>query len=57
MLMRKKKEYEQRIQEKKQEKENMELVGCTFHPNIIQSPMSSASNSANKGVYSRITEP
>jgi hypothetical protein len=57
MLMRKKKEYEKRILEKKQEKENMELVGCTFHPNIIQSPLSSGSNSANKGVYSRITEP
>jgi hypothetical protein len=29
-----------KIMEKKQEKENLELVGCTFHPNIIQSPMS-----------------
>jgi|LauGreDrversion4_2_1035121.scaffolds.fasta_scaffold6439982_1 hypothetical protein len=56
MLIRKKKEYELRIQEKKQEKENMELVGCTFHPNIIQSPLSAGSNSASKAIYSRMTE-
>jgi hypothetical protein len=23
-----------------QEKENLELVGCTFHPKILQSPIS-----------------
>ena len=57
VLIRKRREYEQRILEKKQEKENMELVGCTFHPNIIQSPMSTGSNSAAKGAYSRVTEP
>ena len=45
-----------KIMEKKQEKENLELVGCTFHPNIIQSPMSQNSSTAggqgNK-MYSR----
>lgn len=43
ILYRKKREYDQRINERKQEKENMELLGCTFHPNILQSPMSTSS--------------
>jgi len=33
-------EYQLKIAERQQEKENSELVGCTFHPKIIQSPMS-----------------
>ena len=32
LLLKKKQEYEMKISEKMHEKENMELVGCTFHP-------------------------
>lgn len=42
ILYRKKKEYDQRNLQKQQEKENMELVGCTFHPNILQSPQNNS---------------
>ena len=34
-LMKKKIEVENRIKFQKEEKEKNELVGCTFHPNII----------------------
>lgn len=47
VLYRKKQEYDQRALERRQEKENQELLGCTFHPNIMQSPPSSIK------VYSR----
>ncbi|TNV74359.1 hypothetical protein FGO68_gene10317 [Halteria grandinella] len=49
ILYRKKKEYDQRVQEKVQEKENQELLGCTFHPNIIQSPQSGIKVYGNGG--------
>ncbi|CDW91726.1 UNKNOWN [Stylonychia lemnae] len=45
ILLRKKQEYNQKVYEKLQEKENMELVGCTFHPKILQSPQSEGNNS------------
>lgn len=48
VLLRKKHEYDQRARERRREKENLELLGCTFHPNITQSPPSSAIK-----VYSR----
>ena len=32
--------------EKVSEKENLELVGCTFHPKILQSPGSEKANSS-----------
>ena len=48
VLLRKKQEYDQRARERRQEKENLELLGCTFHPNITQSPPSSSIK-----VYSR----
>lgn len=39
----------QRVHERKQEKENLELVGCTFHPNILQSPASQYSSHSKVG--------
>ena len=47
LLCKKKQEYELKISEKLQEKENMELVGCTFHPQILQSPGSQRSSHLN----------
>jgi hypothetical protein len=49
ILYRKKREYEQRVEEKKVEKENNELLGCTFHPNILQSP-GGHSNGESSGI-------
>ena len=31
-------EYEQKLQQRMLEHENSDLIGCTFHPNITQSP-------------------
>jgi gamma-glutamylcysteine synthetase len=35
ILLKKKQEYDMKVIEKMHEKENLELVGCTFHPNIL----------------------
>eukprot|EP00347_Sterkiella_histriomuscorum_P010260 403376977 len=51
ILHRKQFEYNQKVHERMQEKENMELVGCTFHPQILQSPQSDGNNSSR--VYNR----
>lgn len=40
ILMHKKQEYQMKVNEKRMEKENSELVGCTFYPKVLQSPKS-----------------
>mmetsp|Transcript_15989 Transcript_15989/g.15397 ORF Transcript_15989/g.15397 Transcript_15989/m.15397 type:complete len:85 (-) Transcript_15989:346-600(-) len=52
ILIQRKQEFDSRIRELQQEKENQELVGCTFHPKILQSPMSSGNHSNRSRVCS-----
>lgn len=47
-LLDKKREYDRKNKERKSEQQNMELLGCTFHPKVMASPQGSASSTNRK---------
>ena len=47
-LLDKKREYDRKNKERKSEQQNLELLGCTFHPKVMASPQGSASSTNRK---------
>jgi len=44
----KKREYDMRMMQKRYQKENNELMGCTFHPKILGSPIMTGNSFSNR---------